>query len=109
MKAPVDERKAEKERKKWDAAEKRATAEDILDGKLDYQDVLRRYKLQPYQLQAWIGQAAMARVAKQFPAGQRRMRQALLEHKAASQGAFPIEDVMAFARWYAEHKPEREP
>lgn len=52
-------------RKTWDAVAKREVANDILDGKISVSDVRRLHKLQPYQLYAWIGQAAVARLERQ--------------------------------------------
>lgn len=60
----------EVERKTWDAVAKREVANQILDGKVLVEEVRRRYSLQAYQLYAWIGQAAVARLNKahQLPA-----------------------------------------
>lgn len=45
-----------------DAGAKRDIANKILDGKLTFTDARRLNKLQAYQLWAWIGQAAYARL-----------------------------------------------
>lgn len=50
------------ERRILDAGAKRDIANRILDGKLTFTDARRLNKLQPYQLWAWIGQAAYARL-----------------------------------------------
>lgn len=54
------------ERKTWDAIGKREAADAILDSRDPRQamrELMRSYKLQPYQVYAWIGQAAVARAA----------------------------------------------
>ena len=51
-------------RKTWDAVTRRETADAILDAENPVQafkDVAKRHRLQPYQLYAWVGQAAIAR------------------------------------------------
>jgi len=51
-------------RKTWDSVTRRETADAILDAENPVQafkDVAKRNRLQPYQLYAWVGQAAIAR------------------------------------------------
>lgn len=52
------------ERKVWSNADRLHAGEAILDSgdpRQAMRELMRQYKLQPYQVYAWIGQAAMAR------------------------------------------------
>jgi transposase-like protein len=49
------------EKKRWNAATSRELAEQILDGRAEPEEVAKQYKLQSYQLWAWIGKAAYMR------------------------------------------------
>src|SRR5579859_1732136 len=55
---------ANSESRRWDTVTRRETADAILDAENPVQafkDTAKKWRLQPYQLYAWVGQAAIAR------------------------------------------------
>lgn len=92
------------ERKKWDRETRMETAQKILDGELSFGEVLKRYRVQPYQLYAWVGQAALARerVRGETPlpvGGAGRAVRALIEQP----GPRSPEEQRRIVEWYIQN------
>src|SRR5579859_2970929 len=52
------------ESRRWDSVTRRETADAILDAENPveaFKETAKKWRLQPYQLYAWVGQAAIAR------------------------------------------------
>jgi hypothetical protein len=106
--------KKQPERKRWNAANSRELADKILDGLLEPDEVARQYKLQSYQLWAWIGKAAYMRSrALQRQEREKQRANALVAATGgvpsgpSSERSYSLADALAIAEALAGRKAAR--